>query len=492
MNKEFYKTPTSIGAALAIIGFLLPWVSLGPFGSISGYDIPKVAEMFSGMASIFNRGEVSSGSQFYYILYLIPLLSAYLLYGEYNGSKKFFAPAKIIIFLLSAFVVYKLDSLGNGSIFEKAGIGLWITVGGSIYLLIKAIKEFQTSPAITTTEDENQTSESGLLNKKMFDLAAIQAQAKQALKLSPRTKKIVIASTAIIILSVGLYFILHKNSYQKTISALENHNWEEVLYYYEKTNFELNNNKLELNFDETKKLQMAYSIAIFMKQINSLRKEFYSTDKSTIENYGSFYDRFANISTLGMLEQEEEAKVLDIDLKKILQPAIQFSDSVMLGYADLFVNDSLISKVSKKETIVNIEQINKNIDILLGGIIDTEKNKLRIKSIKDKAQKLEILQQKNISDLEKEIQEATKNYYCNDSNKDLSSFISEALSKLSITAEIWNKIYETYKKEAQRNDFYCIEKTQMNYKFSTESGVSICYEIDSNGNLLNVEMLGGD
>ena len=195
MNKEFYKTKTGIGAFIVLIGFLLPWVSLGPFGSISGYDIPKFAEIASGMGRSFQRGEAASGTQFYYILYLIPLLSCYLLYGEYKKKNKFFNPVKIIIFLLTAFVVFKLSTMGKGGLFEKAGIGLWITFGGSIYLLIQSIKQLQTLKTIPPVENKTKIAESGTPIKKMFDLVAKQVQTKKSLKLSPKTKKIIFATS---------------------------------------------------------------------------------------------------------------------------------------------------------------------------------------------------------------------------------------------------------------------------------------------------------
>ena len=159
MKKEFYKTPTTIGAALVIIGFLLPWVSFsfGPMTmSVSGYDIPKLGEMFSGLKRSFDEGKASSGNQLYYVLYLIPLLAGYLIYSEYKNIKKYFVPAKVVIFLLSGFVIYKLAFLG-GSISEnlqQGGIGLWISVGGGIYLLVQAVKEFGTQ-RIPASKDSN-------------------------------------------------------------------------------------------------------------------------------------------------------------------------------------------------------------------------------------------------------------------------------------------------------------------------------------------------
>lgn len=391
MNKEFYKTQTSIGAALAIIGFILPWVSMGPFGSISGWDIPKVAEMFSGMARSFSRDEVSSGTQLYYLLYLIPILSGYLLYGEYKDSKKFFVPAKIVIFLLSAFVVYKLSDIGKGGIFERAGVGLWITVVGSIYLLIQAIKELQTAKTVTIVENEAQTAESGTPNKKMFDLAAKQAQAKKALKLSPKTKKIIIASTAIIILSVGLYFLLHKNSYQKVMSALENNNWQEVNYNYEKAQAEISSGDLKLDYDETKKLGIAQWIADKMIPIDEFRKKYYSSNRNLLQ---TFYDLDKEWTALPNLKTKpSDASAVDIDVDKIYKPYVLFSDSFNLAFVELYFPDSSMQKLRDKKVQLDqnylsttLPNLSSNTDIILSRIIDSENNdvKIRIEKVKNK------------------------------------------------------------------------------------------------------------
>jgi hypothetical protein len=143
MNKEFYKTPTSLIALVLIIGFFLPWISLGNFISISGYEIPKTAELLDGIARSFSENP-SSSIKLYYILYLIPILSAYLLYGEYQGKQMYFVPVKIFIFSIFIFIIYKINSTGNDiGFFEKTDIGLWISIAGIFFLGIQIIQSFQ-------------------------------------------------------------------------------------------------------------------------------------------------------------------------------------------------------------------------------------------------------------------------------------------------------------------------------------------------------------
>ncbi len=131
MNREFYKTGTSIAAGLSVIGFILPWLSLPFFGGISGYEIP----------SLFNR--IGSQGILYYIIYLIPIFSLYLLYCEYSGEKKLFTQSKIIIFAISIFLIYWSFSKWGGDVFSLARIGFWMTIGSGIALFVQAIKSKQ-------------------------------------------------------------------------------------------------------------------------------------------------------------------------------------------------------------------------------------------------------------------------------------------------------------------------------------------------------------
>lgn len=397
MNKEFYKTPTSIGAVLVIIGFILPWVSFGPF-AISGYEIPKVAETFSGMGRSFSSGEASSGTLLYYLLYLIPLLSGYLLYCEYKRNKNFFSPAKFMIFLLSAFVVYKLSSMGEVSIFKMAGIGLWITFGGSVYLLIQAIKELQPSKTDTAVENEIQKAKSTTTNKKMFDFAAYQAKAQEALKLSPKTKNIIIASTSIIILSVGLYFLFHKNSYQKTMSALENNQWEELNYNYEKSLTEIASGNLELDYDETKKLEIAQSIADKMIPIDEFKKKYNSFNKFNLQTFLDLDEEWTALPDLKT--KPSHAGTLGIDVDKIYEPYVVFSDSFNLAFVEIYFPDSSMQKFRDRTVILDsndistlLAQISKGTDVLLSRIIDTENNdvKSRVEKVKNNLSELKSL-----------------------------------------------------------------------------------------------------
>ena len=213
MNKEFYKTQTSIGAIIVIVGFFLPWISMGPF-SFSGYDAPKLAEMFSGMERSMRHGNNSSGTQFYYILYFIPLLSGYLLYGEYKGEKKYFNPAKIAIFLLCAFVILKLSLMdGHQNIFEIAGIGIWVTFGGSVFLLIKLIKEFQ-KPIVAIPTQSSSQSVDPKLETTQPQIAVNTIQQTSNFDIGAwinKNKKILIGIVSSVIVLFVVYFLFLKN-----------------------------------------------------------------------------------------------------------------------------------------------------------------------------------------------------------------------------------------------------------------------------------------
>jgi len=408
MNKEFYKTATSIGAALVIIGFFLPWVSMGPF-SMSGYDIPKIAEMFSGMA----RNEASSGAQLYYILYLIPLLSGYLLYSEYKGSNKFFILVKIIVFLLVAFVIYKLSTLGNNKgIFEISGFGLWVTVAGSIYLLIQAIKEFK-KPATVNTNEEVQKQPSGTPIKEMFDQATKQAKVrirKISFKWIAKYKIVIIFSLVIIITGIALFFIFHKNSYQKAFSFIEEGDYKQAKYYSDKCYSEINEEKLELSFDEKNNLDLIPEIASLLEKVNAAKQEFsiqikpeYSQNadiyNKTITNLASNVNVVNNLTLKDLLKKSS----VGLDINKILQKSVCFSDSVNISFLEYLLNDSLLLAIKNNKmefSEENYSSIEKNVNIVIDNIIEKELNKEKIKSLQSKLNVISVAIKESITSRE--------------------------------------------------------------------------------------------
>src|SRR5690606_7997990 len=148
--------------------------------------------------------------------------------------------------------------------------------GGSVYLLIQVIREFQASRKNPVVESETNPAESGTTNTEAFDFAAFQVKVQEAFKLSPAGRYIVLAFTGIIVLLLSLNFLFTKNSYQEVMSDLEDHKWEELKFNYRRSLAAIEKGELELDYDETNKLEIANSIADILIPIDEFKKKYYS------------------------------------------------------------------------------------------------------------------------------------------------------------------------------------------------------------------------
>jgi len=118
------KMLTMILGALLVLGFFLPYVSMGPF-SASGFDIIK-----------------GGGKADRFVLLLAPIAGLLLIAGAVNSEK--YMPSRGMLALLALVgVVYlvvrfMMDSKGGGmgELFKMLGVGYWIALASSIVLLV--------------------------------------------------------------------------------------------------------------------------------------------------------------------------------------------------------------------------------------------------------------------------------------------------------------------------------------------------------------------
>jgi hypothetical protein len=148
MNSNLKLSGQNIAAAAIIVAFFFPWISFIIL-SLSGFDLFKTA-VSPGM-----MGEMMSGFARLLMLFLvlIPLCGAFIIWHNYKPNPKFqgyFKMAQIIplvVLIVEVLVIiFKLvrggsssdnDSSGGGpSVFDILGIGIYLTLAGSIYLFL--------------------------------------------------------------------------------------------------------------------------------------------------------------------------------------------------------------------------------------------------------------------------------------------------------------------------------------------------------------------
>ncbi len=137
MNKFLEKTEM-IFAAVLLLGFFLPWVSLGGLVSFSGYNIPEALKGLSVLAGAFSEKTTETPIKVYlsYLMYLIPLLSIIVIVLGLKDMKtklvSIFAGLLPFIFL-----IYALIDFGN--IFKAASIGVYVTLLAALCLILSAL-----------------------------------------------------------------------------------------------------------------------------------------------------------------------------------------------------------------------------------------------------------------------------------------------------------------------------------------------------------------
>ena len=119
-------------AVVLIVAYFLPWVSL--FFNFTAWDV------------VFGRFGKLLPDPIKYLSVLIPLSSLLIIYGAALNKENYLLPKGILFLLpilsltiisvnLSVTHTKKHGNFDMGNIFQIFGIGLWLTVVGSIILL---------------------------------------------------------------------------------------------------------------------------------------------------------------------------------------------------------------------------------------------------------------------------------------------------------------------------------------------------------------------
>ena len=132
-----FRKLENICAAVIVVAFFLPWLSLGGIMSFSGYDIPGIASMANQFETAMSGSEsASSGASWLYVVYLVPLMAAGILLMEYLGNNSKQLCMASGAFNIIGFLVAVIKAEGEIGAF---GIGLWITILASIVIMLSSM-----------------------------------------------------------------------------------------------------------------------------------------------------------------------------------------------------------------------------------------------------------------------------------------------------------------------------------------------------------------
>ncbi|MBN2652150.1 MAG: hypothetical protein JXR63_07195 [Spirochaetales bacterium] len=142
--KTNLKNPRVVFSLLLVVGFFLPWISLGWMKTFSGYNIPEAVKNFTSgvdMANAFLGGgsKAKLPAKYYlsFLLYLIPLagLANMIIYVSVKkiDTRIFSFITGLIPF---AFLIYALIDVGN--VLAGAGIGFYLCIFSGLFLILSA------------------------------------------------------------------------------------------------------------------------------------------------------------------------------------------------------------------------------------------------------------------------------------------------------------------------------------------------------------------
>ena len=127
-------------AIIGLVGFFLPWVEINLMGyslaSMNGYNFPKIYSKISQISDLYNNTSSSSALNRYYILYLIPILFAFIAYANFMNKKTYqFFLTLVILGCIGFLIVGLVNAFDFKTMFNFIGIGLYLSLLSAIVLL---------------------------------------------------------------------------------------------------------------------------------------------------------------------------------------------------------------------------------------------------------------------------------------------------------------------------------------------------------------------
>jgi hypothetical protein len=135
---KFMSKAENLCAVGLIVFFFFPWISIGGFISIAGYEIPDIAKGLGQLAAMGSKtGKVDPQVYLYYLIYLIPIFSVLtIILGIADKSTK--ATGLIAGAVPIAALIYALSQTGSDT-FEGMAIGAWLTLLTAIAMLLAVV-----------------------------------------------------------------------------------------------------------------------------------------------------------------------------------------------------------------------------------------------------------------------------------------------------------------------------------------------------------------
>ena len=142
-----------LGGALALVGFLLPWIDFGsvvPAGSpsLSGYEVPGFLRASSFLVRVLAGRDFGTSSPLVNLIWLVPAgavlaIALAVLSAAVTRARRAVGVLHLLLGLVvlvgAGYLFWTLSQLataGTRGLLELVGYGLWATLAGMLLLLV--------------------------------------------------------------------------------------------------------------------------------------------------------------------------------------------------------------------------------------------------------------------------------------------------------------------------------------------------------------------
>lgn len=133
---KFTSKAENLWAAAMILGFLLPWVSVGGFFSLAGYQLPQIMNTVRKFADSFGAQQnVPSEAYIVYAVYLIPVLAVLVIVQSMRDADTRFT--RLMAGLVPvALLIYALVRGGGTDALKALSVGAYLTLVAAVGMLL--------------------------------------------------------------------------------------------------------------------------------------------------------------------------------------------------------------------------------------------------------------------------------------------------------------------------------------------------------------------
>ncbi len=159
-GEKLQKGPLVVcaGSLLLLGGFLLPWINFSEVAgspSVAGYEMPGYVRAMTSLMSLVSGRGIGFAGLLSSLLWTVPAIGAVALITGFlaaasqrsgpgfGGLHLLLAGGVLGLFAFLVIALSRLPGEAAGMLLDVAGTGIWLTIGGTNFLLAGALMELR-------------------------------------------------------------------------------------------------------------------------------------------------------------------------------------------------------------------------------------------------------------------------------------------------------------------------------------------------------------